>query len=98
MLAIRLPEGVLRVRARAQIARTRADSDRFSEMSEDRETGWWSGVDLNPRPRLRHFIAKLSASLAGYSEKKKAAMLERYSSPDLRYVSSLPEVLRRLRR
>ena len=29
------------VRARSQIARTREDFDRFSVMSENRESGWW---------------------------------------------------------
>ena len=47
-----------------------------------------SGFELSTPLSL--FIAKLFASLARYLEKKKAAVLERYSSPDLRYVSSLP--------
>ena len=37
------------VRGRFQIACTRADFDRFSAMSENRGTGWWSRRDLNPR-------------------------------------------------
>jgi hypothetical protein len=32
---------------RRQIARTRAEFAQFSEMSDNRETGWWSKVDLN---------------------------------------------------
>src|SRR5713226_1389299 len=39
---------VLWVRPGSQIARARADFDRFSEMSENRRTGWWSRRDLNP--------------------------------------------------
>jgi hypothetical protein len=33
----------LRVRMRRQTARTRADFAQFSEMSDNRETGWWEG-------------------------------------------------------
>jgi hypothetical protein len=44
---------VLRVRSQSQIARTRADFERFSEMSENLETGWWGGKDLNRRPTHR---------------------------------------------
>jgi len=34
--------GVLRVHSRSQIPRTRAYFERFSEMSENRRTDWWS--------------------------------------------------------
>jgi hypothetical protein len=40
-LAISADGDVLRFDVRSQIARTRADFERFSEMSENRETGWW---------------------------------------------------------
>jgi len=53
--AIRSTYGVLRVHAGSQIARVRADFDRFSAMSEPRETGWWSRRDLNPRPLVLVF-------------------------------------------
>ena len=39
--------GVLRVRARSRIARTRADFARFSAASKTMETEVWSRVDLN---------------------------------------------------
>ncbi len=42
----------LRVHASSQIARTRADFERFSEMSENLETGWWSEVNSNCRYRF----------------------------------------------
>src|ERR1700680_1402344 len=38
------------VRLRRQIGRPRACSAKCSEMSDKRETGWWSRRDLNPRP------------------------------------------------
>ena len=69
-------------------SRTRADFARFSEMSENRETEMWSREDLNRRPLLRHFIAKLSADWAANSLKIKAAQLERASSPRIRLKSS----------
>src|SRR5216683_8061959 len=47
---------------RRQIARTRADFPQFSEMSDKRETGWWSRRDLNPRP-LRCERSALPAEL-----------------------------------
>ena len=49
ILAICAAGVVLRVRAQSQIARTRALFERFSEMSENRETGWWSrtGFELS---------------------------------------------------
>ena len=50
------------VRARSQIARTREDFERFSVMSENRESGWWSRRDLNPRP-LRCERSALPAEL-----------------------------------
>jgi hypothetical protein len=53
-------------------------------MSQTLETGWWSRVDLNRRPLLRHFIAKLPADLAMNLPKIKAALLERGSSPRIR--------------
>jgi hypothetical protein len=84
ILRIRAAEGALRVRARSQIARARALFDRFSDISENLETEMWSGVDLNPRPSLRPFIAKLSANLAGNSEMIKAAKLQRALSPRIR--------------
>ena len=37
---------------RLQIVRSRADFAQFSEMSENRETGWWRGVDSNCRYRF----------------------------------------------
>jgi hypothetical protein len=40
------------VRMRRQIARSRADFLQFSEMSDKRETGWWSGMDSNFRYRF----------------------------------------------
>ena len=40
------------VRARSQIARTRALFDRFSAMSADPETEMWSEQDLKFQPRL----------------------------------------------
>jgi hypothetical protein len=39
------------VHASSQIARTRADFERFSEMSENLETEWRSGMDSNLRYR-----------------------------------------------
>ena len=50
------------VRARSQIARTRADFDRFSDVSEILETEMWSRRDLNPRP-LRCERSALPAEL-----------------------------------
>ena len=44
----------------------------------------WSRRDLNRRPLLRPFIAKLSADLATNCFKIKAAVLQRASSPDIR--------------
>jgi len=78
---------------RSQIARTRADFDRFSEMSENLETEMWSRVDLNSRPPLRLFIAKLSAHLATNSRKIKATMLQRQSSPALRHFFPTKDIL-----
>src|ERR1700675_4015839 len=66
-----------------KIARTRANFARFSEVSGNRETGWWSRRDLNSRPQLRLFIAKLPAHLATNSRKIKATMLHRQSLPAL---------------
>src|ERR1700687_4168003 len=37
------------VRLRRQIARTREDFPQFSEMSDNRETGWWSELNSNCR-------------------------------------------------
>ena len=51
-----------RVHVRSQIARTRADFDRFSEMCGNSRTGWWSRRDLNPRP-LRCERSALPAEL-----------------------------------
>jgi hypothetical protein len=48
--ANRIEGDALRVRARSKIARTRALFDRFSAMSEIRETEMWSKVDLNSQP------------------------------------------------
>jgi hypothetical protein len=48
---------------RRQIARTRADFPQFSEMSDNRETGWWSRRDLNRRP-LRFTLMLNSTSTA----------------------------------
>jgi hypothetical protein len=56
------PRGSLWVGLRRQIARTRADFPQFSEMSDKRETGWWSRRDLNPRP-LRCERSALPAEL-----------------------------------
>jgi hypothetical protein len=53
ILPIGAPGTALRVHASSQIARTRADFERFSEMSENLETGWWSRRDLNSRPNDR---------------------------------------------
>jgi hypothetical protein len=53
ILPICADQGALRVRARSRIARTRADFERFSEMSENRETGWWmmqSGANPSLQP------------------------------------------------
>src|SRR5579862_497894 len=50
------------VLAHSQIARTRAEFERFSAMFEIRETGWWSRRDLNPRP-LRCERSALPAEL-----------------------------------
>jgi hypothetical protein len=51
--AIHALRDALRVPARSQIARTRADFERFSEMSENRETGWWMmQSDARCSPRL----------------------------------------------
>ena len=80
ILAICAAGVVLRVRAQSQIARTRADFDRFSDISENLETEMWSREDLNCWPPLRLFIAKLSADLATNCLKIKAAVLERASS------------------
>ena len=49
------------------ISRTRADFDRFSDVSEILETEMWSEMDLNLRLLLRLSIAKLPANLAAYS-------------------------------
>src|ERR1019366_5738976 len=54
--------GVLFVRARSRIARTRADFDRFSDISKNLETEMWSRRDLNPRP-LRCERSALPAEL-----------------------------------
>jgi len=58
----------------------------------------WSRVDLNRRPLLRLFIAKLPASLARYSEKEESSGAGEIfiARSLLRFLS--PEVLRRLRR
>ena len=40
------------VRMRRQIARTRADFPQFSQISDNRETGWWREADSNPRDPL----------------------------------------------
>jgi hypothetical protein len=40
---------VLWVHAGSQIARPRADFDRFSENAEPRRTGWWSEMNSNWR-------------------------------------------------
>ena len=64
ILGIRAAEGVLRVRTRSRIARTRADFDRFSEMSENREN-WMveqKGFELatpSPRKREESFEGKI---------------------------------------
>jgi hypothetical protein len=50
--AISAAGDVLRVHARSQIVRTRADFAQFSEMSDSRDTDWRSKVDLNFQPRL----------------------------------------------
>src|SRR5271157_1667128 len=52
ILAIRVAQGVLRVPVRSQIARTRADFERFSEVSETLQTEVWSEQDLNFQPRF----------------------------------------------
>src|ERR1700691_2423506 len=57
--------GILWVRARSRIARTRALFDRFSDISENLETEMWSRPDLNPQPLLRLLIAKLSPEFGG---------------------------------
>ena len=49
---IRAAGDALRVRAQSRIARARADFERFSEMSENRGTEWWSEQDLNFQPRF----------------------------------------------
>jgi hypothetical protein len=51
------------VRMRRQIVRARADFAQFSEMSDNRETGWWSRRDLNRRP-LRFTLMLNSTSTA----------------------------------
>ena len=66
-------------------------------MSEALETEMWSRVDLNCSPLLRLSIEKLSASLARYLAteqkqqcwrdiwpRKKAKVLERFQSPEIR--------------
>src|SRR5208337_83045 len=78
------PGDVLPGCARSQIARTRALFDRFSDISRNLETEMWSRTDLNCRPPLRLFIARLSADLATNLLKVKAAVLERASSPCIR--------------
>jgi hypothetical protein len=52
ILAIRAAGGIPWVRARSRIARARALFDLFSEMFENRGTGWWSEQDLNFQPRF----------------------------------------------
>jgi type III restriction enzyme len=44
--------GIVRVRLRRQIARTRAEFPQFSGMSDKRETGWWSELNSNSRYRF----------------------------------------------
>jgi hypothetical protein len=56
----------LRVHASSQIARTRADFERFSEMSENLETGWWSKRDLNSRPLFIKYPAECAVFFAQF--------------------------------
>jgi len=51
---------------RTQIAHTRAYFERFSAMSENRETGWWRETDLNRRPLPQSLRGKFCATLAEY--------------------------------
>jgi hypothetical protein len=52
-------KGALWVRARSQTARTRADCDRFSAMSETLETGWWMmKSDANCSPQFNSLIIR----------------------------------------
>jgi hypothetical protein len=95
VLAICAVGGVLRVRARSGIARTRALFARFSDTSENPEIEWWSRVDLNWRPPLRLLIAKLSAELATNLQKIKTALLERALSPRVRLECFSPKVAAR---
>jgi len=53
ILPICASRGAFRVRARFRIARTRADSARFSAMSETAETEMWRKQDLNIQPVSR---------------------------------------------
>jgi hypothetical protein len=73
----------LEVRLRGQIARTGADFSQFSEMSDKRETGWWSAVNSNPR------------ATSGYSEINAIPLAgpigARLSRPPLASDEALPE-------
>jgi hypothetical protein len=66
--AIWTPGDALRVHARSQIARTRADFDRFSEMRKNVETGWWTQQDLNLRPLACEASALTELSYASTSK------------------------------
>ena len=78
------PGAALRVHAQSQIARTRANFDRFSEEAQ-KLMDWMvaqAGFEL-ATPRSVVF-GKLSAIMAQYLAERKAAVLERISSPEIR--------------
>jgi hypothetical protein len=94
-MAIQAAGDILRVPVRSQIARARADFERFSEMRGNLGTEVWSRVNLNWRPPLRLFVAKLSAELATNLQKIKAALLESALSPRIRLECFSPKVAAR---
>ena len=83
IMAIQGAGDVLRVPVRSQIARARADFERFSEMRGNLGTEVWSRVDLNSRPLLRLSSQNCPRIWRGICSQIKAAVLQRASSPDL---------------
>jgi hypothetical protein len=73
----RAAESILRVRARLQIARTRALFARFSDMSENPEIEMWPKLDLNCRPSFSFDRGNCLRIWRGIRTKIKAAVLER---------------------
>ena len=75
-MAIQAAGDVLRVPVQSQIARARADFERFSEMRGNLGTEVWSRRDLNPRP-LRCERSALPAELLPHPKGRDAITIVR---------------------